>query len=1110
MGNQGSQLTDEPTAIAQKNLQHFDHSFKADLHTSSGTYFTDVFGEFGGSKRPITVVCKANSMDIFEDVGISARKHQEIIFSDITGIAWDHATSQVKVTVTRSDEEHFVIVTLANSVEFEGEMKLRLSAAASNNRGMKIPSPMYIGMFAGATKPKPFQRKRPNLSHLPNGKLPNLADMRNMAIEFHRGSYRPCPPGESRRLEIALQHIYEGQNTFPLLNVRGAAAIANSFRSESVLVITDDALVFKPRGKDIDMREELFFQDISDWNAIDNDNLRMNDSGIEVILSESNEKIFFGVQHVRDVKHTLEYFWNTYKVANGQANEVKLGSTHGRPIVSLQTLSGETAPAEPPTGQCEVVDQDGMLVRPGGKVVRRTSIINTAKDTKSVPMENRDVKKHWHKVVLHQGWLLKQGGVGVGQNKAWIKRYFVLYKTSQGHFLVYYSDFTECPMYTSEKNHRNIVDMAKATFIRPGSNKQDNPDTPPYCFDIVTTEREWTLCAESQENAQKWLKLLTRAVDEDVAILPDEELLFKVKPKLDPLQTLPSTDYSTTLRVSANGVSVWAPDLNNKDSTEREFYFWVYTDFYKWSLMCPDGKFALLINVFCDSSFSRRHEYVFRTKEAHRLATAIEYFIEKFMSVMHIRLETTEGAFDDVPEDHLQPAGGKVGLHQMTAEDMASMQQQEVDLLDMGSDSPMRTTVSTASFGQGAKSNNSADPFGDDPFGEAPPRNAPSAGPASVDPFGDDPFAERTTRPASTPQVVAAPVVDLFSADPFAPASAPPSATTNRASLIVPPVAPASQTSNPTKSASSVLDLFGEVAAPPAPPASVSTSAVVDPFGDDPFGSPAFGALSVSTPVAPKIAPPLTSAQIAQHKQWYHAALGGGGGAIYADGSLQISSRIEIRGSQCRVSLVLSNQSPGGIDGLKLELKDPSGLLRFEMSPYPNSLSGLGSGNVTIMMECMKPVFPGPQLSVAYTDALQGQRSNSIDFPVLLTSFNEPLTLTADDFSARWQQLGGAGQESQQILRPPYPIVPQQIHSALSSTMKFSRVLGLPDATDYVIYGASNLRTGAKTPSGEKINVGCLAKIEMNIQANALRVTLRTLHPAATTAIMECTKSLLS
>ncbi len=81
-----------------------------------------------------------------------------------------------------------MILTLANSVEFEAELKLRLSGMAAQNRNMKIPSPMYIGMFAGATKPKPFQRKRPNISHLPSAKLPTLHDMRSSAIDLHKGS----------------------------------------------------------------------------------------------------------------------------------------------------------------------------------------------------------------------------------------------------------------------------------------------------------------------------------------------------------------------------------------------------------------------------------------------------------------------------------------------------------------------------------------------------------------------------------------------------------------------------------------------------------------------------------------------------------------------------------------------------------------------------------------------------------------------------------------------------------------------------------------------------------------------------------------------------------
>jgi hypothetical protein len=209
------------------------------------------------------------------------------------------------------DEDNFVIMTMGNSVEFEGEMKLRFLAMTASTRNARAPSTMYVGIFAGATKPKPFQRKRPNLSHLPAGKLPTLHLMRSMALDLHRGSYRPSPPGGSRRIEIALQHIYEGINTFNLLNVRGASSVSNQFRQDSQLVICDEALLFKPRGGMSDTKIEFSFDDIVEWTAVDNDNMRLGDSGIE-IASGAGDKVFFGVEFVRDVKHTLEYFWNRY------------------------------------------------------------------------------------------------------------------------------------------------------------------------------------------------------------------------------------------------------------------------------------------------------------------------------------------------------------------------------------------------------------------------------------------------------------------------------------------------------------------------------------------------------------------------------------------------------------------------------------------------------------------------------------------------------------------------------------------------------------------------------------------------------------------------------
>eukprot|EP01038_Epipyxis_sp_PR26KG_P004272 gene4272-6051_t len=1054
MGNNGSALGDEPNAaIAQKNLQHFDHSFKAELHTIVGTSLAPVLGECKFAKRPISVICKGGELEVVEDVGITARKQASLRYAEIIGISWDHANSEVKLAIKNSeDTESYLIFTLANSIEFEGELKLRLNGVAAANRDFKVPSPMYVGMFAGATKPKPFQRKRPNVSNLPSGKLPTLHDMRNSALDLHKGSYRPCPPGESRRLDIALQHIYEGVNIFHLINVRGVSSISNQFRSDSLLIISDEAIIFKPRGEHSDQKIEFNFEDIVDWNAVDNDNYRTNDSGIEII-SGNGETIFFGVSYVRDVKHSLEYFWNNYKVANG--GTVKLGSTHGRPIVSVHTLSGEQSSPEPPVGHFEVVDQDGIIVRPGAKVVPRRASISTVatKETKVVPPENREVKKHWHKVVLHQGWLLKQGGVGVGNNKSWIKRYFVLYKTSQGHFLVYYSDFTECPMFTTEKNHRNIVDLAKATFIRPGSNKAENPETPPYSFDIVTTEREWTLCAESQENVQKWLKLITRAVDEDVAILPDEELVFKVKPKVDPLGVLPATDYSTSLKVSANGISVCTPandqggggsgGISNfvaklDASPDREVYFWIYTDFYKWSLLSQQGKLALLVNVFADSSFSRRNEYIFRTKEAVRLATAIEYFIEKFMTVMHIRLESTPGAFDDVPD---KPAPS-TGLHHVNPEDTRDDEvsyPEELDLLGLDINSPGKPSQQNNGDAFG-----SADPFGDSPFGMDPPsKPVPSAPPASTSRYGND-------------------LLDILDA----------------------PMPVTTASSN-------------------KPVASFDN----DPFGSSPFGDP-FGAPAPVTQT--KVAPPLSPSQIEQHKKWLQNLLTTSTGPFYDDGTLQVACKVEIRGSQCRVTFNYRNQSPATLSEFNVSITDPAGLTRFDLSPIANSIAGLGQASQTMMLECVKPASPGPQISFNYVDTLVGKRSNTLNLPLIVTSFNEPLTLAGDTFMSHWQQLSAPGQEGQEVLKPSYQLSPAQIHQAFNLMFKFNRVSGVPDSSELVLYGAASLRTGAMTAAGEKISVGCLAKVEINVAANAIRVTLRTLHPAATTAVLQTFKAFLA
>jgi hypothetical protein len=462
---------------------------------------------------------------------------------------------------------------------------------------------------------------------------------------------------------------------------------------------------------------------------------------------------------------------------------------------------------------------------------------------------------------------------------------------------------------------------------------------------------------------------------------------------------------------------------------EREHYFWVYTDFYKWSLISQGGKLALLVNVFADASFTRRNEYIFRNKEAVRLATAIEYFIEKFMSVMHIRLETVDGAFDDVPvppptRSHLPAPHVGGGLHNVNADEWpddddaeaGAAAGQELDLLDLDSE-PL------------------------------------------------PPVPQKHTQQQSAQQRVDA-----------------------------------------------VLDIFGDDSPVHPYPTAASSTSASDPFADDPFGG-SFGSgvsLGPSAAGGPKLAPPLTAAQLAQHGAWLQVAALNNGGPLYDDGTLQIATRVEIRGSQGRLTLYYRNHGAADVADMAVSVEDPAGLLRCQLAALPAAMTSGQQLEQQLLMECMKPAAPGPKLKLEYTDGLLGRRSAVLELPVFVATFNEPLPLVGADFSSRWDLLVAPGQEAVEVFSPAGPVVPESVLAALTQSLKFAHASGLPDESEYVLYGAASLRTGALAPSGEKISVGCLAKVEMNVQANALRVTFRTIHPVASQALMTTAKTLMS
>jgi hypothetical protein len=272
-----------------------------------------------------------------------------------------------------SEVEEYVILHTPLSVDLEYELKQRFQAfVTAVDVSKSMPPFTYVGIFAGATKPKPFQRKRPNLSKISAGKLPVLSSMRAIAVNRHQGSYAPCPIGASRRITLAFEHIFEGYNSFPILEISSDyGSYKEAWNTNSVLAITEHKLLFYPDGPTGSV-DDIPFDWLSFWR-IDQEELlpEQRTSGVirfyfNSTASSGSGEWVVGFPFIRDIKHTLEFFWNRDQLARGLG--VMMGSTHGRPLETIHTLDGAIPSPPPPVGHLDIVDADGLVVRPGTMV----------------------------------------------------------------------------------------------------------------------------------------------------------------------------------------------------------------------------------------------------------------------------------------------------------------------------------------------------------------------------------------------------------------------------------------------------------------------------------------------------------------------------------------------------------------------------------------------------------------------------------------------------------------------------------------------------------------------------------------------------------------------
>lgn len=503
--------------------------------------------------------------------------------------------------------------------------------------------------------------------------------MRRWSLEEHEGINGPQI--NSIRPKLALDAIFLGENRFPISAVYGLAASGckeNSLkvRSRYGELVLSFACVKVQLRVDCGRDTTFSYDEINDWTVVDipgkgsrapsglelwikpvekqdgdrrksskdSDDREVTGRGVSAASRanhrrEGRRRVFLGIpdEDLVLARNAMEYFWNRRRA------ELKLppkaGSTHGRCVASLTTLRGEVKASAIPTGRIDPVDLEGVEICVGQVVVpspRRgkfnfllspRALLGVEK--KRTLTYNSKARSHWEHIVLHQGWLRKRGG---GAIKRWIWRYFVLYDTPQGHFLAYYNDASDIPLFDEFRKERKLVDLCKVCFLRPEitrSKQHAAVELPRNAFTIVTTERQWTLCADSKSGVQQWLRMLSVAVDEDVAVVDDGEALFQVKAHWADDGERYGPNYSGTVHLGSMGMQL---ELGCQESPSsliglvqpKRFWgsrdgkacamghgaktrFWSFTDFYKWTIVSlHDGTPGLAIQCFTDDEFETR------------------------------------------------------------------------------------------------------------------------------------------------------------------------------------------------------------------------------------------------------------------------------------------------------------------------------------------------------------------------------------------------------------------------------------------------------------------------------------------------------------------------
>ncbi|KAM9372774.1 AP-2 complex subunit alpha-2 isoform 2-T2 [Phaethornis superciliosus] len=293
-----------------------------------------------------------------------------------------------------------------------------------------------------------------------------------------------------------------------------------------------------------------------------------------------------------------------------------------------------------------------------------------------------------------------------------------------------------------------------------------------------------------------------------------------------------------------------------------------------------------------------------------------------------------------------------------------------------------------------------------------------------------------------------------------------------------PPSLDRSRVSTPSPSA----DLLGLGAAPlanAAPPPPFSDSLLVDVFTES---------ASAVAPLAPG------------SDDNFARFVCKNNGVLFENQLLQIGLKSEFRQNLGRMFIFYGNKTstqflnftPTVIcsDDLQSNILNCSSI---STKPVDPTVDGGAQVQQVVNIECVSDFMEAPILNIQFRYGGTFQNL-SVKLPITLNKFFQPTEMSSQDFFQRWKQLSNPKQEVQNIFKAKHP---------MDAEITKAKIIGFGSALlEEVDPNPANF-VGAGIIHTKTTQIGCLLRLEPNLQAQMYRLTLRTSKEAVSQRLCE-------